>query len=92
MFSSIIGSGLMYGLLESIEFFPSSLSFELFLISYGCLALLLLWFIYASGTKRCHDLGDQGIFQMVPLYVFWIAEHGVRPHHLASAPRAMGKA
>ena len=72
LFSSIIGSGLMYGLLESIEFFPSSLSFELSLMSYGCLALLLLWFIYASGTKRCHDLGDQGIFQMVPLYVFWM--------------------
>jgi len=31
-----------------------------------------IWFSLAEGTKRCHDLGKPGIFQIIPLYVFWL--------------------
>lgn len=32
----------------------------------------LIWFLYAQGAKRCHDLGHSGWFQAIPYYVFWM--------------------
>jgi uncharacterized membrane protein YhaH (DUF805 family) len=29
-----------------------------------------LWFIYAQGCKRCHDLDNSGAFQLIPFYIF----------------------
>ena len=32
-----------------------------------------LWFLLAQGTKRSHDIGDDGWFQIaLPLYIFWL--------------------
>lgn len=30
----------------------------------------LYWFILAQGTKRCHDLGNSGLYQLIPFYGF----------------------
>lgn len=30
----------------------------------------VMWFSLAQGTKRCHDLGKSGIWQIIPFYVF----------------------
>ena len=46
--------------------------------SNGFMALYFLflipgaWFLWAQGTKRCHDLGHSGWFQFIPFYVFWM--------------------
>ncbi len=32
----------------------------------------ILWFIWAQGAKRCHDLGNSGWYQLIPLYFFWL--------------------
>ena len=32
----------------------------------------MFWFILAQGTKRCHDLGNSGWFQLIPFYIFWM--------------------
>ena len=41
------------------------------LIYIGLLMIIpLLWFAYAQGAKRCHDMGRSGWWQLIPFYVF----------------------
>jgi hypothetical protein len=39
-------------------------------IMVGALLTPLFWFIRAQMSKRCHDLGNSGWFQFIPLYTF----------------------
>jgi len=32
----------------------------------------LLWFLFAQGAKRCHDRGNTGWYQLIPLYSLWM--------------------
>lgn len=32
----------------------------------------LLWFLFAQGAKRCHDRGNSGWYQIIPIYLFWL--------------------
>jgi uncharacterized membrane protein YhaH (DUF805 family) len=32
----------------------------------------LNWFIWSQGTRRCHDLGKSGWWQLIPFYAFWL--------------------
>jgi uncharacterized membrane protein YhaH (DUF805 family) len=43
-------------------------------IDYVLLVLIipLLWFAFAQGAKRCHDLGKSGFWQFVPFYFLWL--------------------
>lgn len=31
------------------------------------------WFIWAQGSKRCHDRGNSGWYQLIPFYGLWMA-------------------
>ena len=38
----------------------------------GLAYIPMLWFIWAQGAKRCHDVGNNGWWQIIPFYVFWL--------------------
>lgn len=38
----------------------------------GLAYIPMLWFLWAQGAKRCHDIGNNGWWQIIPLYVFWL--------------------
>jgi uncharacterized membrane protein YhaH (DUF805 family) len=42
------------------------------IIVFYILMLPVLIFIWAQGAKRCHDLGNSGWWQLIPLYGFWL--------------------
>ncbi|MBR6182626.1 MAG: DUF805 domain-containing protein [Prevotella sp.] len=38
----------------------------------GFLLIPAYWFLWAQGSKRCHDLGHTGWFQLIPFYGLWM--------------------
>ena len=36
------------------------------------LLVMLNWFYLAQGAKRCHDMGNNGWFQVIPFYHFFM--------------------
>jgi uncharacterized membrane protein YhaH (DUF805 family) len=38
----------------------------------GIAYIPMYWFLWAQGAKRCHDLGNNGWWQIIPFYVFWL--------------------
>jgi len=38
----------------------------------GIAFIPMIWFLWAQGAKRCHDLGRSGFWQLVPFYCLWM--------------------
>ena len=41
---------------------------KIFILAY----IPALWFLWAQGAKRCHDMDKSGWFQIIPFYVLWM--------------------
>lgn len=50
----------------------------------------LCWFCLAQGTKRCHDLGNSGWFQLIPFYVLWMLFQDGEPGENSYGPNPKG--
>ena len=50
------------------------------------------WFIFAQGSKRCHDLGNSGWFQLIPFYGFWLlfADGKIGVNEFGPNPKGLG--
>ena len=46
----------------------SNRDLAIFFIGY----IPLLWFLWAQGAKRCHDVGNSGWWQLIPFYPLWL--------------------
>lgn len=38
----------------------------------GLAYIPMLWFLWAQGAKRCHDVGNNGWWQIIPFYFLWL--------------------
>ena len=47
-------------------------SSELYIIIIPLLLIPAMWFILAQNTKRCHDRGNSGWYQIIPFYDLWM--------------------
>ena len=36
------------------------------------LAIVMVWIGIATNTRRCHDLGHNGLWQLIPFYGIWL--------------------
>lgn len=53
-------------------------------IIFGIFYLPMLWFLWAQGAKRCHDVGSSGWWQLIPFYALWMlfqdGQHGLNEY------------
>ncbi|HMI03698.1 MAG TPA: DUF805 domain-containing protein [Pedobacter sp.] len=53
------------------------------------LLVALIWFVFAQSTKRCHDLGRNGLWMFMPFYFIRMLfiEGGVRSNKYGANPK-----
>jgi uncharacterized membrane protein YhaH (DUF805 family) len=56
------------------------------------LLMALIWFLIAQSAKRCHDLGRNGLWMLMPFYFIRMhfIEGGVRSNKYGANPKGPG--
>lgn len=63
-------SNIIYGIIALVieQIVENNNGMEWLYIAY----IPMMWFIIAQNAKRCHDRGNSGWFQLIPLYGIWL--------------------
>lgn len=82
---SILGY-LITDLSETVDSVGSSILFL-------ALSIIIVWVGLAVGARRCHDLGHNGFWQLIPFYVIWMAFINGQPgpNEYGENPRKTGQ-
>lgn len=58
---------------------------------FAIIFIPLVWFLWAQGAKRCHDLGKSGFYQLIPFYALWMLFKEGQPttNNYGDNPKAM---
>jgi len=58
-------------------------------IFYLIILIAGYWFIFAQGARRCHDLGKNGWYQIIPFYGLWMLfqDSEIGPNEYGADPR-----
>lgn len=56
----------------------------------GLAYIPILWFIWAQGAKRCHDVGNNGWWQIIPFYILWLLFQDGQPSLNEYGPNPKG--
>ena len=59
---------------------------------YFVILIPALWFLFAQGSKRCHDRGNSGWYQLIPFYIFWLifADGDIGENQFGPNPKNIG--
>ena len=62
------------------------------LIAIVIFIIPMFWFVIAQSTKRCHDLGNSGWWQLIPFYGLWLlfADSDTGPNEYGDNPKGIG--
>lgn len=55
-----------------VQVMPAEKISDTYAIFYLLTLLPILWIVIAQGTKRCHDRGNSGWYQIIPFYLLWM--------------------
>lgn len=83
--------GLSYLLTSGAGFFAGAFA-EASTDMVYLLMIPLYWFMFAQGAKRCHDRGNSGWYQIIPLYGLWMlfGDSDFGPNEYGPNPKGLG--
>jgi uncharacterized membrane protein YhaH (DUF805 family) len=82
--ASLIIQLIVVGMVQSSSNSYSSSDYSGAAVLFIIFLIPLLWFGWAQGAKRCHDLGNSGWWQLIPFYGLWLlfedGQHGANQY------------
>lgn len=70
--SHLIGTFILYLIAFMVGVISGSSGDEGIFVILFLFYIPYFWFIWAQGAKRCHDVGNSGWWQLIPLYPLWL--------------------